>query len=170
MVASAPLYTDLARITAIKKALADAKARAASSYATFVTNGTGTVVPSTSFDFGASFTHEPAVLSGAVVTRSPGTGWQMPRATAGVTKWVRNAQGLYTGAFLYFTVDCPGDPNLQDNGLTYPPPNPCVVHHLVFQAIGFTGLSTDTALDDGTAYQSMIGGTASGSTPSTVQL
>jgi hypothetical protein len=157
-VASAAFWTDLAKLNLTIKSLQDAKARGASSLYTFATTGTGTVVPSSPFDFGISFLHEPAVLSGVSVTRAPATGWQLPRASAGVTRWVRNSQGLYTGAYLYFAVDCPP---VDDNNVPALPANPACVHHLVFEATGFTDMpSIDNALADGTAYQTMIGGTA----------
>lgn len=74
---------------------------------THQTTGVGYVVMPDPLRFDVVFTTEPAFTSGAAVVKAPDTRhWMYPMANAGVYKWQRDANGYYTGAYVYFTVKC----------------------------------------------------------------
>lgn len=85
-------------------------------WATYETTGVGGYVHPTAFDFGCSFLELPIFTWGAVLDDAsdlPPDPMDLPRMSAGVYQWKRAANGFYTGAWCWFTVDTGADlPNL----------------------------------------------------------
>lgn len=86
--------------------------RNASVVLTYDTTGVGEQTTTAALDFGLSFTEPPVVATGAVALALPDTDrYRYPTISAGVWKWQTTAtsnpdQPLYTGAWLFFTVQC----------------------------------------------------------------
>ena len=108
-------------------------ARTANFSATYVTNHDGDLVVNRVLDFGCTFSERPFVTSAPVLIRRPDqTKFSLPRVNCGVFSWVTQkspAGLLYTGCYLYFTVD------VQDltGAVVSVGTEPCVIeHHIRF--------------------------------------
>lgn len=70
------------------------------------TNGAGWTAPKSPLTFDSKFTTQPAVYHGSVLTRAPDyKHYKFPQCSGGVTRWVIQ-NGLYVGAYLWFSVTC----------------------------------------------------------------
>lgn len=70
------------------------------------TSGVGTKAHDKVFDFHVPFVTEPMMTQGSAVLNNPKPkDWYPPQGTAGVIAWVRNSNGLYTGAKLWTKVE-----------------------------------------------------------------
>jgi hypothetical protein len=68
-------------------------------------NGVGRKQHDTIFTFHVPFLDEPRMTQGSAVLANPKPAeWYPPEGTAGVTAWVRDSSGLYTGAKLWTRV------------------------------------------------------------------
>lgn len=86
--------------------------REARVHLTYDTNGVGETTTAAALDFGCAFILPPTMATGVVATAFPDTTmWRYPVVTAGVWKWQTKrgsdpASPLYTGAWLFFNVQC----------------------------------------------------------------
>lgn len=68
-------------------------------------NGVGRKLHDTVFTFHVPFLTEPRMSQGSAVLNNPKPAdWYPPEGTAGVAAWVRDSNGLYTGAKLWTRV------------------------------------------------------------------
>ena len=83
-------------------------ARYASSFVTFKTHGWGEFVSPDAQRFTTTFTRQPSVSHGLALDGDTLVDGRFPRVTAGVHKWLRDSDGHYTGAWLFFVVETMG--------------------------------------------------------------
>lgn len=105
----APLKIDTWRSLEQHRGLVDQhkenQARLAVSYADYVTTGWGEFEPDYSFDFNCIFVDQPFVSEGTRVDeKTPLVAQQFPTCKVGVSRWRQDADGNYTGAWLWFKV------------------------------------------------------------------
>lgn len=85
-------------------------------WATYQTVGIGGYAHPTVFEFGCGFLEQPIFTFGVALRSDqalPDAPEDYPRCTAGVYHWKRSPNGLFTGAWCWFTVDTGADrPNL----------------------------------------------------------
>lgn len=116
-------------------------ARAANHSVTYITHSDGDLVMSTPVTFDCTFSEPPIVTSGSVLLKAPDPArFSFPRCNVGVYRWVTQpspAGLLYTGCYLYFTVDV-----LDHSGvITTVGNSPCIVeHHVRWDGIGLKTL------------------------------
>lgn len=84
-------------------------ARHASSYTMIDSNGSGELLHPEVVEFDCTFIQEPIVAHGWALDGDELVKGSYPRVSAGVFRWRTNRRGHYTGAWLFFTVDVPGD-------------------------------------------------------------
>lgn len=85
-------------------------ARLARSHGTWESVGSGELIVPDAFVFGITFIEEPSVEYGASLPDIDGQSQEMlpgsvPRCSGGVYRWVRDSNGFYTGANVFFCVD-----------------------------------------------------------------
>lgn len=110
--------------------------RLARSHGTWTTTGSGEMIVPDAFLFGVTFTQQPSVAYGCSMPEIEGESQELvagsvPRANGGVHRWVRDRNGFYTGANVYFTVDF---------GYGGVPKVYTIVHSLVFTAVALKDL------------------------------
>lgn len=84
-------------------------ARHATSYTAVDSRGSGELLHDECIEFNTTFIHEPMVAHGWALDGDALIEGSYPRVSAGVYRWRRNRRGYYTGCWLFFTVDVPGD-------------------------------------------------------------
>lgn len=99
--------------------------RSATCVLTYDTTGVGESTTTGALDFGMAFVQQPSVATGAVALTLPDTTYyRYPTISAGVWKWATEDstnlnQPLYTGAWLFFTVQCDPRTIMRTNGDDY---------------------------------------------------
>lgn len=89
-----------------RAAVQENSARVATHVVRYQSSGTGYIVPPAAFTFDVKFQNEPAITTGCALIKQPDLNhYGYPVITAGVFKWEQDANGLYTGAHLFFVVD-----------------------------------------------------------------
>ena len=79
-------------------------ARVAFQHLTYTSTGTGQIIVPNPLRFDTTFGEPPVVVTGSVLVTPPGDGWAYPQVTAGVYRWLTDAKGYVTGAYVYFNV------------------------------------------------------------------
>ncbi len=109
---------------------------------TYLSTGTGQVRFAQPLDFPVRFRTEPQFATGSGVRSNPHAKlWHDPRGSGGVRAWVRDKNGLYTGAYVWLRVDM--DPITPGSDLLLPPQDCQVVHYLTFMGIAVKDLPAD---------------------------
>lgn len=119
-------------------AIRENSARLATVYQTFVSSGIGDVQPPDAIQFGTTFVDLPSVGYGNTVETLL-VADRYPRATGGVTKWMRDSKGLYVGAWIYLAVDVPTGPAPIGGGVA-PVPIYSITHHFTFTGVAMKNI------------------------------
>lgn len=124
------------------------QARPAVVFIDIESTGVGRMVHDTVFTFHVPFMGEPRMTYGSAVLTNPKPAeWYPPEGSAGVLAWVRDANGLYTGAKVWTRVQT--EP-ISTAFLV--PPGMRVQHWLRFEGIGVKDLG-QSALNEAQASQ-----------------
>lgn len=83
-------------------------ARYASSFVSYKTTGWGEFVSPEIQYFTTTFTRRPSVAHSLSLDGDELVAGRFPRVTAGVHKWLRDTDGFYIGAWLFFVVETMG--------------------------------------------------------------
>jgi hypothetical protein len=86
-------------------ALRENSARLAECHVTFNTHGWGEFkLPEVTY-FSCTFIEVPNIATGVALDGDSLVATRFPRVTAGVYRWLQDAKGFYTGAWMFFVVD-----------------------------------------------------------------
>lgn len=83
-------------------------ARYATSFVSFKTTGWGEIVSEEAQYFTTTFTKRPSVSHSMSLDGDALVAGRFPRVSAGVHKWLTDANGFYTGAWLFFVIETMG--------------------------------------------------------------
>jgi len=116
-------------------------ARQGTSEHKITTRGVGLLRLTAPVVFDIPFLTEPHFASGfALVAHPDPKVWGDPYATLGIRKWVRNAKGHYTGAYMYLKVSIDVIDQTSPDAATYP--DVTMVHFASFTGLAFKDLGT----------------------------
>lgn len=117
--------------------------RAATFVSTHLSSGDGEYIQNQPTVFDCAFVGKPIVSHGSELVQRPNKAlFQLPRVSCGVFKWVFQqtaAETIYTGAYLYFTVDIPYLVGVSSSAA----PVSQVLHHVSFNGIAMKQLTQD---------------------------
>jgi len=113
------VYIQLERNRADLEANAENQARTARVLLDYESAGHGEIALADPVGFDVTFLEEPRVVTGVVLASGQLLAGKFPQVTAGVHRWVRDARGLWTGAYLFFVVDASNQPYRLRHHLTF---------------------------------------------------
>lgn len=132
--------------------VAENSARYASSFITYKTTGWGEFLCDEAEYFTTTFVKQPSVSHSFSMDGDTLVEGRFPRVTAGVHKWIQDADGFYTGAWLFFVVETTGIqgrqtyvlPTSADGSVglvTAPNPIPPDPNYEIVHSFTFTGVA-----------------------------
>lgn len=119
-------------------------ARLAVSQHSYLTLGTGDVVPPKPIMFSVVFVHQPTFTSGLALTQVPDAAylarWSLPEATVGIWRWVRDEHERWVGAQVFFGIR----QGVKQGSVE---PRPRLTHFLSFQGVAMKALDVSLGVD-----------------------
>jgi hypothetical protein len=118
-------------------------ARLARAYVNTETTGWGEFIKPDVLEFGVTFLAEPTFTSGSILRGdSSGPTGQLvqgryPRISVGVWRWQHDANGYWTGAYVFFVVETVGFQMTDGFMPAEDDPAYTIAHHMVFEAVAF---------------------------------